>query len=35
MEAIEVRPDLRQPLEQDAAQESRSVSEVVNDAIER
>lgn len=35
MEDIVVRSDLRESLEQDAAQESRSVSEVVNDAIER
>lgn len=32
---IELRPDLRETLEEDAAREAKSVSDVVNDAVER
>ena len=34
METIILRPDLRRALEQDAAQETKSVNDIVNDAIE-
>ena len=35
METIELRPDLREALEQDAERESRSVNDIVNDAVEQ
>lgn len=34
MEKIILRPDLRKALEQDAAQETKSVNELVNNAVE-
>jgi len=34
VETIILRPDLRRALEQDAAQETKSVNDIVNDAIE-
>ena len=35
MEAIVLRPELLEPLEQDAAQESRSINDLVNEAVAR
>ena len=34
METIILRPDLRRALEHDAAQETKSVNDIVNDAVE-